>query len=97
MSNILALGTRAALGLFPPIAANYERWSALLSLGQDPRWRAEMVSRLELPPGARVLDVAAGTGLISRLLQAHGHEVVSLDLSAEMLRVARRHGAGPSV
>ena len=93
MSNVLAPGSRAALGLFAPIAANYERWSTLLSLGQDPRWRAEMVSRLESSSGARVLDVAAGTGLITRLLQARGHEVVSLDLSAEMLSVARRNGA----
>ena len=93
MSNTLAPGTRSALGLFAPIAENYERWSALLSLGQDPRWRAEMVSRLDLSPNARVLDVAAGTGLITRLLQARGHEVVSLDLSTEMLSVARRNGA----
>ena len=79
--------------LFAPIAPNYDRWSALLSLGQDPRWRRALVERLELPPGARVLDVAAGTGLITRLLEARGHEVVALDLSAEMLTGARRRGA----
>ena len=79
--------------LFAPIAPTYERWSGLLSLGQDPRWRAEMVAHLELPPRALVLDVAAGTGLITRLLQARGHAVVSLDLSREMLSRARRRGA----
>ena len=79
--------------LFAPIALNYERCSALLSLGQDPRWRGELVRRLDLPYGARVLDVAAGTGLITRLLEARGHEVVALDLSVEMLERARRGGA----
>ena len=79
--------------LFAPIAPNYDRWSALLSLGQDPRWRGELVERLELPSGARVLDVAAGTGLITQLLEARGYEAVALDLSSEMLNVARRRGA----
>jgi demethylmenaquinone methyltransferase/2-methoxy-6-polyprenyl-1,4-benzoquinol methylase len=84
---------REALGLFGPIAANYERWAAILSLGQDPRWRSEMVSRLELPPKARVLDVAAGSGLITRALEERGHRVVSLDLSLAMLRTASERGA----
>jgi demethylmenaquinone methyltransferase / 2-methoxy-6-polyprenyl-1,4-benzoquinol methylase len=79
--------------LFAPIASNYERWSAVLSLGQDPRWRAEMVAALECPPRAAVLDVAAGTGLITRLLQQRGHRVVSLDLTQEMLAQGRLHDA----
>ena len=92
MRRALSSGNRTALDLFGPIAVNYERWSAWLSLMQDPRWRARMVARLDVPPAARVLDVAAGTGLITRLLQAGGHRVVSLDLSAEMLGVAHRRG-----
>lgn len=92
MTVSLTPGNRIAMRLFAPIASNYDRWSALLSLGQDPRWRAAMVAGLELPPRARVLDVAAGTGLITGLLQARGHEVVSLDLSGEMLRRAQRRG-----
>lgn len=93
VNTTLAPSSQTAQVLFAPIASNYERWSALLSMGQDPRWRAEMVARLEAAPRARVLDVAAGTGLISRLLEARSYEVVSLDVSAEMLKVARRRGA----
>jgi demethylmenaquinone methyltransferase/2-methoxy-6-polyprenyl-1,4-benzoquinol methylase len=92
VTDALSSGNRDAISLFAPIAPNYDRWSALLSLGQDPRWRATMVSELALPPRARVLDVAAGTGLITRLLQARGHDVVSLDLSEAMLSHARQHG-----
>lgn len=82
-----------ARALFAPLARDYERWSALLSLGQDPRWRAELVRDLPLAPRARVLDVAAGTGLITRLLEARGCEVVALDQSAEMLSAAHARGA----
>ncbi len=32
-----------ALRLFGPIARDYERWAAVLSFGQDPRWRQTMV------------------------------------------------------
>lgn len=39
----------------------------------------------------RVLEVGAGTGRITRLLAARGAEVLAIDRSAAMLRVARRH------
>ena len=76
---------QTARRLFAPIAPTYERWARILSLGQDGRWRRVMVDGRSLPAGARVLDVAAGTGSISRLLQAKGHLVTAVDLSGEML------------
>jgi demethylmenaquinone methyltransferase / 2-methoxy-6-polyprenyl-1,4-benzoquinol methylase len=81
-----------AIRLFAPIAPNYDRWSALLSLGQDPRWRREMVDGLDLPSGSRVLDVAAGTGLITSLLESRGYDVLPLDISRQMLTGARQRG-----
>jgi demethylmenaquinone methyltransferase/2-methoxy-6-polyprenyl-1,4-benzoquinol methylase len=44
-----------------------------------------MVGGMQLVPGSLVLDVAAGTGSISRLLEARGRRVVAVDLSQEML------------
>ena len=76
---------QTARRLFAPIAPSYQRWAAILSLGQDDRWRRAMVERIDLPTGSRVLDVAAGTGSISRLLIEKGYEVVALDLSPAML------------
>ena len=46
-----------------------------------------------MPPGSRVLDVAAGTGSITRLLQMRAFEVISLDQSHEMLDEAIEQGA----
>jgi demethylmenaquinone methyltransferase/2-methoxy-6-polyprenyl-1,4-benzoquinol methylase len=71
--------------LFAPIASSYQRWASVLSLGQDVRWRRTMVAGLDLASGCRVLDVAAGTGSITRLLQQGGHTVVGADLSPAML------------
>ena len=81
--------------LFAPIAVTYERWARLLSLGQDARWREAMVDGFDLSPGSRVLDVAAGTGSITRLLEARDLDVVSIDQSGEMIRLAQHQGAVP--
>jgi demethylmenaquinone methyltransferase / 2-methoxy-6-polyprenyl-1,4-benzoquinol methylase len=77
-----------ALELFAPLGPTYERTAALLSFGQDPRWRRFLVSRI--PPGAHVLDVATGTGAVAKELLARGCTVVGVDQSPEMLAEARR-------
>ncbi|HEY5905960.1 MAG TPA: class I SAM-dependent methyltransferase, partial [Actinomycetota bacterium] len=65
----------------------YSWAGAVLSFGQDPRWRRFMVSKLGAVPGSLVLDVAAGTGLVSRELAARmSVNVISLDPSGPMLR-----------
>ena len=81
-----------AKALFAPLGPTYERYSALLSFGQDPRWRRFLVSRIEAGPNDTVLDVATGTGLVAReLIRSKGCRVVGVDQSAEMLAVAREH------
>ena len=80
-----------ALSLFAPLGPTYERTGALLSFGQDPRWRRFLVSRVPARPEQTVLDVATGTGAVAReLVRVHGCRVVGLDQSAEMLAEARR-------
>ena len=79
--------------IFAPIAPTYERWARLLSMGQDARWRRSMVAGLGLSPGSRVVDVAAGTGSITRLVRSQGLEVVSVDQSPEMTEMAQRQDA----
>ena len=79
----------SARTLFAPLGPTYDRYSALLSFGQDPRWRRFLVSRLDVGPQDTVLDVAAGTGLVTReLVRRFGCSVVALDQSPEMLAVA---------
>jgi demethylmenaquinone methyltransferase/2-methoxy-6-polyprenyl-1,4-benzoquinol methylase len=76
--------------LFAGIAPQYDRMGALLSFGQDERWRRFLVSKTNAMPGSWVLDVASGTQLVSRSLAARRNvRVVALDQSEEMLRAGR--------
>jgi demethylmenaquinone methyltransferase / 2-methoxy-6-polyprenyl-1,4-benzoquinol methylase len=84
-----------ARDLFAPVAAGYQRWARILSMGQDGRWRRAMVAGLGLEPGSTVLDLAAGTGQISRCLAGQGHTVIACDQSPEM--IARGRFPGPIV
>ncbi len=84
-----------AKALFAPLGPTYDRYARLLSLGQDPRWRRFLVSRVEAGPGDTVLDVATGTGAVALELQRQKHcAVVGLDQSAQMLEIARRRLPG---
>jgi demethylmenaquinone methyltransferase / 2-methoxy-6-polyprenyl-1,4-benzoquinol methylase len=78
-----------ALGLFRGLPAHYDRMGAVMSFGQDPRWRRALVRALAPRPGQRVLDVATGTGMVAFALARRGCEVVGLDQSEEMLAQAR--------
>jgi demethylmenaquinone methyltransferase/2-methoxy-6-polyprenyl-1,4-benzoquinol methylase len=80
-----------AQALFAPLGPTYDRYAALLSFGQDARWRRYLVSRTRAGPADTVLDVATGTGaVVAELIRRTGCRVVGLDQSAEMLAEAGR-------
>ena len=91
MAEALSARNLHARRLFAPLGATYDRYSALLSLGQDPRWRRFLVSRVQAGPDDTVLDVATGTAAVAiELVRRTGCSVVGLDQSPEMLAEARR-------
>jgi SAM-dependent methyltransferase len=57
---------------------------------------AEILGRLDLPPGSRLLDAPCGLGRISRRLASAGLDVTGVDLSAPFLALARAEPIGPS-
>ncbi|MEU7567129.1 methyltransferase domain-containing protein [Streptomyces fradiae] len=84
-------GGATAAEVFDAVGARYEEVFAgvpgqLAALD----WLAD-----RLPPGARVLDVGSGTGrpAAERLVRA-GFDVTGIDVSAEMVRVARERVPG---
>ena len=80
---------RHAVELFRGLPASYDRLGAVMSFGQDPRWRRALVAAIDPHPGQRVLDVATGTAMVAFALARSGCEVVGLDQSEQMLAVAR--------
>jgi demethylmenaquinone methyltransferase / 2-methoxy-6-polyprenyl-1,4-benzoquinol methylase len=78
------------LQLFSGLPRRYDLAGALLSFGQDPRWRRAMVGRIRASSDDQVLDVATGTGMVAAsLVRRYGCSVVGLDQSAQMLSGAQ--------
>jgi demethylmenaquinone methyltransferase/2-methoxy-6-polyprenyl-1,4-benzoquinol methylase len=91
--------TRHARDLFEGLPATYDRVGAVLSFGQDPRWRRFMASRVSAPEAGRALDVATGTGAVAmELARWIAAPIVGLDQSQPMIRrgIQRVAGAGLS-
>jgi ubiquinone/menaquinone biosynthesis methyltransferase len=84
--------------LFTTIAPRYDLITRLLSYGQDARWKRRVaeVVRAEGPEG-RALDLACGTGDIALASAADDRDVVGLDLTLTMLRLAVRRSGGAGV
>ena len=86
--------------------AFYERWATVYDrVARLPglrSWRAGAVDALDLSPGDTVVEMGCGTGAnVPELREGvgPGGRVVGLDVTAGMLRVARRHAdrTGPSI
>lgn len=79
-------------GMFDSIAPRYDLLNRTLSLGLDQRWRRRAVSALALQPGARVLDLCAGTADVAlAVAERHGDaSVVGVDFSSAMLAIGLR-------
>ena len=75
--------------IFDRTADDYDRVERLAALGSGSRYRRLALSRAGLKPGMRVLDVAAGTGLVTRealSIVGDSRDVTGLDPSSAMMR-----------
>jgi demethylmenaquinone methyltransferase/2-methoxy-6-polyprenyl-1,4-benzoquinol methylase len=83
--------------MFDGVARRYDLTNSVLSLGLDRRWRRRTREALQLQPGQRVLDLAAGTGVSSVELARSGAYAVACDFSVGMLAAGRAHKGRGSV
>jgi demethylmenaquinone methyltransferase/2-methoxy-6-polyprenyl-1,4-benzoquinol methylase len=83
--------------MFDGVARRYDLTNSVLSMGLDRGWRRASAAALEVGPGLRVLDLAAGTATSSRAFAASGADVVACDFSVGMLRVGQRRLAADPV
>ena len=74
--------------LFAAIADRYDLITAVLSYGQDARWKRKLVSLAEVRDGEHALDLAAGTGDIALAIAARGAKTIGLDITHRMLQLA---------
>lgn len=78
--------------MFDSIAPRYDFLNRLLSLRQDIYWRRTMITALDLPDNASVLDVACGTGdvLLEILSRMENQKlIIGADFAPEMLKLAK--------
>jgi demethylmenaquinone methyltransferase/2-methoxy-6-polyprenyl-1,4-benzoquinol methylase len=84
--------------MFDRVAPRYDLANSVFSLGQDRGWRQAAARATRLAGGEVAVDVACGTGALTRELVAAAPAalVVGFDFSREMLLRARSAGGGPS-
>src|ERR687887_2275286 len=75
--------------MFDEVARRYDITNTVLSFAQDRRWRRRTRQCLQLGPGDRVLDLAAGTGVSTVELARGGVTALACDFSLGMLRAGR--------
>ena len=76
--------------MFDAVAQRYDLTNDVLSLGQDRRWRRDVIDAVDARAGQLVLDLAAGTGTSSEPFAERGATVVPCDFSIGMLRVGKQ-------
>jgi demethylmenaquinone methyltransferase/2-methoxy-6-polyprenyl-1,4-benzoquinol methylase len=80
---------RDVASMFDGVAKRYDLTNSVLSFAQDRRWRRATRAALDLRPGDRVLDLAAGTGVSTVELARSGAWAVATDFSLGMLRAGK--------
>ena len=89
------ISTERVYDIFSQIARKYERFNAVSSFGAYRRWLDGMMRQAPIKPSDDVLDIAGGTGDVSRwVARCHRpRHIQCTDLVPEMLEVARMHEA----
>jgi demethylmenaquinone methyltransferase/2-methoxy-6-polyprenyl-1,4-benzoquinol methylase len=77
--------------MFDAVARRYDVTNDVLSMGQDRRWRREVIDAVAPKRGELVLDLAAGTGTSSQPFADRGATVVPCDFSLGMLQVGKQN------
>lgn len=86
--------TAKVRGVFNSVASRYDIMNDLMSLGMHRFWKRHAVQSAQIQPGQAVLDLAGGTGDISKLIAKQlgktGHLVLA-DINEQMVIHGRDH------
>uniref|UniRef100_Q023Y1 Demethylmenaquinone methyltransferase n=1 Tax=Solibacter usitatus (strain Ellin6076) TaxID=234267 RepID=Q023Y1_SOLUE len=85
--------------MFSTVAPRYDFITRTFSYGMDRRWKRTGLERAALPDRPVVLDLAAGTGDFSLMVNQRypGSQAVAVDITERMLQLARDRGVQHTV
>jgi len=83
-----AAKTASVRAMFDTIAPRYDLVNRVMTFRMDVGWRRRALDLLGLAPGARVLDLATGTGDLAAEMASRGLVPIGADLSFGMLAAA---------
>lgn len=81
-------------GVFHSVASNYNLMNDLMSGGLHRAWKTFMIALADVRPGAKVLDIASGTGDLPKAFVKQAGpmgEVWLTDINESMLRIGRNY------
>ena len=87
-----AAKTAKVRDVFDSVASRYDLMNDLMSGGLHRIWKRFAISSLDVRPGQRIVDLAGGTGDLTRLIAAQTKgegELFLVDINAQMLRHGR--------
>lgn len=85
--------------MFARIAHRYDLMNRIMTIGQDVRWRREVIRRAAITPGAYVLDLGSGTGDLTQEVRfQHPNAIpIAADFTVEMMRAGQTRSNGTSL
>ena len=84
------MSTLVYMKLLEQNPAKYDRGMRILTLGRLSRIKKEIASSW-IESDSQVLEIGCGTGTLAALISAQGSHVLGIDISEEMLSIAREH------
>jgi demethylmenaquinone methyltransferase/2-methoxy-6-polyprenyl-1,4-benzoquinol methylase len=79
-----------AHSIFEGLSPSYDRVLSAVTLMQDGYWKNWLLETAEIRSGSRVLDIGSGTGVLEERFRGEDIDVVGVDLTEEMVRIAQQ-------
>jgi demethylmenaquinone methyltransferase / 2-methoxy-6-polyprenyl-1,4-benzoquinol methylase len=81
-----------ARNIFGGLSTSYDSVLDWMTLGQDRTWKRRMLQKLAVGEGAQILDIGCGTCVLEDRHHLGGSQVVGIDITNGMIRLAQRKG-----
>jgi demethylmenaquinone methyltransferase / 2-methoxy-6-polyprenyl-1,4-benzoquinol methylase len=94
MASRVVANNELARNIFGGLSASYDSVLYWMTFCQDRTWKRRMLQKLGVGEGAKILDIGCGTCVLEEQYSLGGSQVVGIDLTNAMIRLAQRKGLG---